>query len=491
MAGIGFELRRLSQEQSLSGLVGALGHAAVIAAGPWLFTIISLATITLFTEQVAGLATLATFRAVIIYAFAVSLVLTAPVTIVATRLVADALWLKKPERVRPLLYGAYVVAIAVVSAGVAGLAIYFRMPPTLGIALLAASLTVAPIWVALSFCGAVRDYRGVTIAFALGLFTSVVCAIGAAIAGLGAAWMVWGFLTGLGLTFLLLTLRVLDAFPGRLERPETGFDMIVGGFRTYAHLALGALAATAAVWIDKWIFWFSPIGEMVSGGLVHAPLYDSAMFIASLVIIPALSVFVVQLETEFFERYQHYYSTIATHGTLRQIEDARARLARATLDQLVLVTVMQVGICAVLVLSAPLIVELLNLQFQQISILRYGAIGAVFQFVFISSTSMLLFFDRRRLYLALQTMFLVLNGGLTLLTIHLGETYFGVGYFAACLIASMFAYLAADRTFERLNFLTFLGNNPSIHEATQTAVRRRLLSPLSRKRHERARPIVD
>lgn len=491
MAGIGFELRRLSQEQSLSGLVGALGHAAVIAAGPWLFTIISLATITLFTEQVAGLATLATFRAVIIYAFAVSLVLTAPVTIVATRLVADALWLKKPERVRPLLYGAYVVAIAVVSAGVAGLAIYFRMPPTLGIALLAASLTVALIWVALSFCGAVRDYRGVTIAFALGLFTSVVCAIGAAIAGLGAAWMVWGFLTGLGLTFLLLTLRVLDAFPGRLERPETGFDMIVGGFRTYAHLALGALAATAAVWIDKWIFWFSPIGEMVSGGLVHAPLYDSAMFIASLVIIPALSVFVVQLETEFFERYQHYYSTIATHGTLRQIEDARARLARATLDQLVLVTVMQVGICAVLVLSAPLIVELLNLQFQQISILRYGAIGAVFQFVFISSTSMLLFFDRRRLYLALQTMFLVLNGGLTLLTIHLGETYFGVGYFAACLIASMFAYLAADRTFERLNFLTFLGNNPSIHEATQTAVRRRLLSPLSRKRHERARPIVD
>lgn len=491
MAGIGFELRRLSQEQSLSGLVGALGHAAVIAAGPWLFTIISLATITLVTEQVSGLDTLATFRAVIIYAFAVSLVLTAPVTIVATRLVADALWLKKPERVRPLLYGAYVIAIAVVSAGVAGLAIYFRMPPTLGIALLAASLTVALIWVALSFCGAVRDYRGVTIAFALGLFTSVVCAIAAAIAGLGAAWMVWGFLTGLGLTFLLLTLRVLDAFPGRLERPEIGFDMIVAGFRTYAHLALGALAATAAVWIDKWIFWFSPIGETVSGGLVHAPLYDSAMFIASLVIIPALSVFVVQLETEFFERYQHYYSTIATHGTLRQIEDARARLARATLDQLVLVTVMQVGICAVLVLSAPLIVELLNLQFQQISILRYGAIGAVFQFVFISSTSMLLFFDRRRLYLALQAIFLVLNGGLTLLTVHLGETYFGVGYFAACLIASMFAYLAADRTFERLNFLTFLGNNPSIHEATQTAVRRRRLSPLSRKRHERARPIVE
>lgn len=486
MAGIGFELRRLSREQSLSGIVGAFGHAAVVAAGPWLFTIVSLATITLFTEQVAGLATLATFRAIIIYAFAVSLVLTAPVTIVATRLVADALWLKKPDRVRALLYGAYAIAIAFVSFGVALLAVYFRMPVALGIALLAASLTVALIWVALSFCGAVRDYRGVTIAFAVGLITSVLLGVTAAVAGLGAASIAWGFVSGLVLTFMLLTFRVLDVFTGPLDRPEVGFEMILGGFRTYGHLAFGALVGTAAVWIDKWIFWFSPIGETVAGGLVHAPLYDSAMFIASLVIIPALSVFVVQLETDFFERYQHYFSTIATHGTLRQIEAARRRLAQGTLDDLVLVTVMQVGICAVLVLSTPLIVELLNLQFQQISILRYGAIGAVFQFIFISSTSMLLFFDRRRRYLTLQLTFLLLNTGLTAATVQFGETYFGVGYFAACLVSSLFAYLAADRTFDRLNFLTFLGNNPSIREATESNIRYGLLGRMLRQRGNRS-----
>ncbi len=221
------------------------------------------------------------------------------------------------------------------------------------------------------------------------------------------------------------------------------------------------------MWIDKWIFWFSGIGEPVEGGLMHAPLYDSAMFIASLVVIPALAMFVVQLETSFFERYQHYYNTIQTHGTLQQIEGSRRRLAAHTLDHLVLVTVMQVGICAVLILAAPMIVDALNLQFQQISILRYGALGAVFQFIFIASTSMLLFFDRRRLFLALQLLFLGLNAGFTGLSVHFGETYFGVGYFAACLLASLLAYLAADSTFERLNFLTFLGNNPSVRAATR------------------------
>lgn len=465
MAGIGFELRRLAIEHSVTGIVGAFGHAAVVAAGPWLFTILSLATITLVTEQVVGLATLATFRAAVIYAFALSLVLTAPVTIVATRLVADALWLERPQQVRGLMFAAFGLAIVPVALGTIALAIHFRLALDLATALLAASLTVALIWVALSFCGAVRDYRGVTLSFLAGLACSVAAAIAAALAGLGAAGIVAGFVAGLTVTLAGLTSRVLLTFPGPLGSPEQSVRALLAGFATYSHLALGALAATAGVWIDKWIFWFSSVGERVDAGLVHAPLYDSAMFIASLVVIPALAVFVVQLETTFFERYQRYFSTIETHGTLGQIERARQRLAAHTLDQLVLITVMQVGICAVLVLSAPMIVDALNLQYQQIAILRYGALGAVFQFIFIAATSMLLFFDRRRLYLALQVAFLAMNAGFTGITVVLGETYFGVGYFAACLAASFAAYFAADSTFERLNFLTFLGNNPSVRAA--------------------------
>jgi uncharacterized membrane protein len=112
MAGIGFALRDLSRQESLTAVARASAHAAVIAAGPWLFTILSLVAITAAAEQLAGYQTLATFRAVIIYAFATSLVLAAPVTIVATRLVADELWKRRIERVRPLLSAALVAAVA-------------------------------------------------------------------------------------------------------------------------------------------------------------------------------------------------------------------------------------------------------------------------------------------------------------------------------------------------------------------------------------------
>ena len=466
MAGIGFQLRKLSRQDTLSSVIASVGHAAVIAAGPWLFTILSLAAITLTTERVAGLETLAAFRIVIIYAFAVSLVLTAPVTMIATRLVADALWLKKPEAVRPLLLGAYAVAVLTTGIGSLLLIAYFQPPKTTAAALAAGSMLVGLIWVVLSFCGAVRDYQGVTLSFLAGLIVSVMASVSAAILGAGSAGIAFGFLSGLTVTFFGLTWRVLATFPQAIADPMQGLRALAAGIPDYWRLALGALAGTAGVWIDKWIFWFSPAGEQLSVGLFHAPLYDSAMFISSLGIIPALSAFVMRLETDFFERYQQYYATISGHGTYGQIEQARRRMHNFTMDNLTLITVAQIGVCAVLALTAPLIIAALGLQFRQVAILRYGALGAVFQFIFIACSAMLLFFDRRPLYLALQCGFFVLMSGLTLVSVYLGPDTYGAGYFLACLVSGFLAYLLADRTFSNLNYLTFVGNNPSIQASS-------------------------
>jgi uncharacterized membrane protein len=475
MAGIGFQLRALSRQETLSSVVAAAGHAAVIAAGPWLFTILALASITMLTEEIAGRDTVATFRIVVIYAFAVSLVLTAPVTIIATRRVADALWLKRPQDVPPLLFGAFAWAMIAAGAGVAALCLMFKPPAPIAIALAAMSLLVALIWVALCFCGAVRDYRGVTVSFLVGLVVALIGSVAAATADYGSTGMAAGFMLGLALTFLGLTVRILRTFPQPVTSPLGGFLELWYGAGLYWHLAAGALLGTAGVWVDKWVFWGSSVGERVPAGFIHAPLYDSAMFLSSLVIIPSLAAFVTKLETDFFDRYQHYFATIRSHGTIGMIEAARVRLAQYTLDNLSLITVSQAGICAVLILGAPAIVEVLNLQFRQIAILRYGALGAVFQFVFLAATSILLFFDRRRLYLGLQLLFFTLNLVLTLATIAISEDYYGVGYFLACLLSSFAALVLADRTFTNLNFLTFIGNNPTIRQSTASKLDQRAL----------------
>lgn len=467
MAGIGFQLRKLAERDTLTTVLAAGGHAAVIAAGPWLFTILSLAAIGITTERLVGLGRLAEFRVVIIYAFAVSLVLTAPVTIVATRLVADALWLKRPEQVKSLLLASLVTSAACVVAGGVALIAFFQPSFEVAAPLLSSSILVGMIWVVLAFCGAVRDYNGVTASFLLGLLVSMVASIAAAVLGGGAMSMVWGFMLGLAVTFFGLVGRVLATFPQSVVGPAAGFANLSAGLRAYWRLALGAFGGTMGVWIDKWIVWFSDWSEVLDIGLRHAPLYDSAMFIASLGIIPALAAFVLRLETDFFQHYQKYYATIGGHGTYGQIEEARRRMHVHTLENLALITIAQVGVSAVLILLAPVLIEALGLQFRQVSILRYGALGAVFQFIFIACSAMLLFFDRRRTYLRVQLFFLAIMASLTLATLAAGEEYHGVGYFIACLLAAFVAYRLADRTFGDLNYLTFIGNNPSVAAASR------------------------
>ena len=127
-----------------------------------------------------------------------------------------------------------------------------------------------------------------------------------------------------------------------------------------------------------------------------------------------------------------------------------------------MITVAHAAIAMVMVLAAPAIIESLNLQFRQIAILRYGALGSVFQFIFIAAASMVVFFDRRRCTAGCKCCSLRSIWRLSMLTIRWGEEYYGVGYFAASLISAGVALLVADSTIARLNYLTFIGNNPSI-----------------------------
>ena len=466
VAGIGFQLRRLARQDTISAIVAAAGHAAMVAAGPWLFTIATLAGITIATDRIVGLDVLATFRALVIYAFAISLVFSAPVTIVATRLVGDALWLRQPGRILGLLLGGLWIVQVPTLIGVALVVRVFDVPATHGLTLAAMTALASSIWIAISFCGAVRDYRGVSLSFVVGLLIALGASVSVAILGGGVLTIAWAFAAGLTVVLFGLVSRVIATFPHPVAGASTIADTYRQGFRRYWTICIGALLGTAGVWVDKVVFWFSEVGEAVDNGLRHAPVYDSTMFIASLVLVPALASFVVKLETGFFERYQRYFATIATHGTLGQIETARQRLASYTMDSLTLITITLSGLAAILLLTAPIIVDAVGLRFRQIAILRYGGLGTVFQFIFIAASSMLLFFDRRRLYVLTQAIYFATNLIFAVLSLGLGEDYYGVGFFAAAFISAAAAFVAADRTFGRLNFLTFIGNNPSVQGAS-------------------------
>src|SRR2546426_890753 len=91
MAGIGFALDRLYRSSSIADRMASFAHASVVAAGPCLLSVFCIWLISAFNSETEGRTTTAEFRALVIYSFALSFVVTSPIALVSARLVSDRL----------------------------------------------------------------------------------------------------------------------------------------------------------------------------------------------------------------------------------------------------------------------------------------------------------------------------------------------------------------------------------------------------------------
>ena len=150
MAGIGFELRRMLRKNTLTGLLQAYAYAGVIGSGPWVFSIIGILLVGIFSASVVVPNFLVTqFQTSVTYLVACSLILTGFVQLAFTRFVSDRLFEKKRDLILPNLHGLLLVVVAVSS--LLGTLCLFVMLPGLGLIyrllMLAGFVLMCGVWV--------------------------------------------------------------------------------------------------------------------------------------------------------------------------------------------------------------------------------------------------------------------------------------------------------------------------------------------------------
>ncbi|MDF1791055.1 MAG: exopolysaccharide Pel transporter PelG [Thalassobaculaceae bacterium] len=459
MAGIGFTLRRLTQRDDLIGAVIGYGHSVFISAGPWLLTVLALIAINVILTGAMPRASLELFRSIIVYNFSVSLVITGPVILIATRYLADRVFEKKVDTAPALM------VVATILGTVPGLALaiwfYFficTIPIPLALLALANYAVISAIWVNGLFLSALKAYVRVTLSFGAGMAGSVALTyfIGARY---GADGAMAAFTGGLAITQLVLMATVLAEYRYPMRRP---FDLL-RYFRNYWDLALGGLIYNLGIWIDKWVIWATvPDTSVVGGALVTMPLYDGAMFLAYLTIVPALAIFTVSIETRFFEDYQRFYRQIGDHATLATIRENQDAVVHSATDGLRSVMVIQIVISVLVIFFAPAILEITGGASRQIGVFRFGVLGALFHVLMLFCGILLIYFDARRPALLLNIIFLATNAGFTWATIGLGFAYLGYGYFAATLVSFAVGVVLLFNVLRQLPYFSFVRNNPSV-----------------------------
>lgn len=460
MAGIGFVLRKLMKKEDLSSILRAYFHAILASSGAWLFTVLALGSFFFVFKNWHHTEEVENFRAIILYNFSFSLVLSSPIVLISTRYLADCIYEKKLSDTTGLLLGSLVTLVSLSFLFAAGF--YFLFTNLSFIAKLLAIanfLIVSMIWLLMVFISASTRYKTVTFSFLAGLAIAIISSVYFGfyyeISG-----MLLGFNLGLGATISSLLASILSQYP----KASLNYFSFLHNIKKYRDLWLGGLFYNLAIWIDKWIMWLSPESERLSIGLSIAPYYDTATFTAYLTIVPGLATFLLTQETAFFEVYSKFYQDIQKHASLKKIHLNHQELIDSVLFSGRNILLLQLSICLVVLLLTPQIFNLLGMSFIMLGIFRFAVLGATFQVFIIFLGVLLSYFDYRRGTLKINLCFFFTNLIFTLATVWMGFSFYGYGFFLSCLVTFTFAALITEHYLRRLPYHAFITSNPSVRD---------------------------
>ena len=463
MAGIGFELRRIIEDDSnLMSRIRGYASAGLIAAGPWLMTITTLSLLSVLAPLFSDRWDYERFRAMTTYGFAFSLIAFGVVQMSFTRWIADLLYSKKFARILP--------AFATACTWVAGVQLLIgivfcalaRMQFELAVTATLLYVIISLTWLALVWLSATKDFNAVLWAFAKGSLASIfgvlffgfdILQIGGGFFGTSAGLLA-GYAIGQGLTLALLVRSIVTEMD--LGGPPD--RSILRSLVVYRRLALIGFFYNAGTWADQIVFWITD-GVSVHPLVNFHPMYDTCRFFAYVTVIPAMAVNLVRVETTFFEHYRDFYGGILQSFPLEDIQRRKAEMLEALRVGTVRILRTQGAVTLLVIVVAPQIVRWLSLPPDAVNVFRACCAGAFFHVLLLITLLILMYFDLRAASVLVTAVFFVGNVGLALLSI--GEPrFYGLGYCIVSFVALVLANALLGRSTSKLEFFAF-ANQPA------------------------------
>ncbi|MFW5499358.1 MULTISPECIES: exopolysaccharide Pel transporter PelG [unclassified Maridesulfovibrio] len=450
MAGIGFELRKMLRGDSFLSEVSAYLYAAMVSSGPWLMSVLCLAVLGLYSYSGFSRMDQDIFRTTIVYVYAFSLIYVGYIQLVVSRYLADRFYLGDEKVTLTAFFtSALVVLAAGAVIGIGGIWL-FELSLTYKIIAVILFLVVSMVWLTMIFLSAVKDFRSIVQAFAVG----TMCSVGIAFLLyplIGLAGYLLGYTLGQAVIFFWLMARLLAEFPpGRVWDSE-----MFSYFIKYWELALIGISFNLAIWVDKIMFWFAPDSRMVVPYLRTHDMYEGPIFFAYLTIVPTLAIFLVKIETKFYEHYHDYFAKIISKEDLSSILQEKKGMIKMLKESLREILIVQGTLTMLCIFMAPEFVDLVGLSPLQQPLLQIALVGSLLQVMLSVAVIILFYFDQRKEVLTVTLVFLISNVGLTWLSMQLGFTFYGYGYCYSCFIALMCAYHLVSKSVRDLEYLTF------------------------------------
>ena len=457
MAGIGFELRKIYEEEKVFSKQRAYGYVSMIYLGPLLMGILLLIELVFFSHLAGfSIGDRDGMLTVVSYSIFLSLLTTSFFSLIVTRQLSDLLYEEQWDQVLSSFYGS-TFFLSVLSTVVSLIFLLFA-----GLTLLQSCLVWLLIgclslsWNAINYLTAIKDYGAVARAYAIAFVGQTVVAYLSffikeptiLIAAITVAYVLLAtfliailnrtFPKGKDFDFTFLTLY--DRFPNLFW---TGIFLFIGLF---SHIVLA---------------WFSPISRAAIGHLRIAPTYDVAMMLAFLTTLISTINFVISLEVRFYPPFSEYLSLFKEGGNIGDIDRTEKKMISILQDEMKYLSWKQLVGSLVCMFGAPLLFYMLPLGFNgqmqgyfQTLCIAYGIFGIGNAFLLI-----LLFFGdyvgAKRATLA----FALTSTVASIIVLFLDRSFYGFGFVLGAIALILTAVSQLDRCLNELGY-RMVGQQP-------------------------------
>lgn len=453
MAGIGFELNKLLKRNSFFSDVFAFFYSANISAGPWIISSTTVFLIQFLIPQenipflISG----------IIYTFIFSTILFGSVSTSVTRYLSDLIYKKDFEKIYELYISS--VNYAFISSSVF-LVIFFLLSGVHDIwkiFLFSYSLTVLTvILVQVIFISSIRRFLPVVGSFFLGGAISFVLTL-KLYEFFGEYYGYLGYNIGMMIIMALLQ-AVIRRYLYVDKKVKEGMRLFIDAVRKYKNQTIAGIFTYLAAWVDDFIAW-GHFKYSVSKGFIFAPQYDIPMFISYLFIIPTLSLFVLSLETDFYNHYRLFYRAIEENRTLKFLRLSKSSLDASISSTTKLILSIQFSFMLVGIILSDKIADVLLLDSYGLKALRFGIAGAAANGVFLYISLIAHYFDLPDIPMKASVIAFIINFVTSLISIR---NYPGLGFFIGFCGSTIYAFISFNRIYSDLLRFEFTRSKLSI-----------------------------
>lgn len=452
MAGIGFELRKIYGRKTLASSVWGTIYATLTTIGPSVMfaLLILFLRVLLLRSNLTELENMF-FISSFTYIFLIAILVSAVFNTVLSRYISDCIFLKTEREISASMVGVLTLGSATTGIVMLVLCSLMSFQDAIPLSFLCVfyllGILATNTYNLITFVSALKQYKEITLSYFAGITLSIGLYLvmeGTGVHPIMAAYaaLICGFL----LINIILVYLVIKAF----GLPKDGYFKFLEVFRLFPSLAVSGSAYMLGFYIPTIVYWlFSNMSVQVSI-FKTAPTYDLAMFMAIAVNMPAMVIFVVKVETAFYDKYVAYLSALNS-GNYAVIERERINMANVIRLQLFFVYEVQLIIVVVLICLANVFFPYLSIGSNVLNLFMVLAMGIYSVFCMYFTIIFLYYFEDHTGASVALCVFAAVVLILSLVAAYLGSPYYPLPLLIGAIVGWVIAFTTLKKRLIRLN----------------------------------------